>query len=357
MPDESHANPSNDADGASAQPWGIVSHSTNSPTPSITPEADELRRILGKPAPRYPSHAEREELLASVQRMILKFSNAKALPPSEREDLASELTLRLWKASDKYDMDGSASWSTFAHHACGIVTRAFVADYFKDRDLLNKAGRLSEIIVDPHTDDTSDLAGLEPADAEFVNRADRELRRGVFVETLAVLKPASRRVVEMIAIDKLTINQVAHQLGQKPAIVGLTIKAAIGTLVRAGKLTPEFMRSVGADPRRFEAQLDHTQKRGESEARIELLCELPAEVLTNLTHTAVRELFDCKDNQARRALNRALKRNNLKASPRHLRGCPKPTRRATRTQSVREYCQSPRSPGSPRGCPLMCCRR
>lgn len=142
--------------------------------------------------------------------------------------LAADLMADVFLAA----IDGAASYSPERGHPAGWligVARNVVAAEFRSQARQQRLHRRIE--------------GRRLLDVDSLNRieeridADRETRR--LYAALAQLKPADRALMEMVAIDGLSVNQAAAVLAVKPATARVRLHRARRTLQSHLQLAPE----------------------------------------------------------------------------------------------------------------------
>lgn len=126
------------------------------------------------------------------------------------EDITQEVFFRLWKSRDKYNPK-KASLRTWTY----IITRNYLIDYFRG----NKENR-NNINLKPDDEFASDVT-IESA----VDNA--ELFRAV-TQSIGLLKPAERELIQLRYIQELKIKEIAKILNKN----GDTIKVAIHRAIK-----------------------------------------------------------------------------------------------------------------------------
>ncbi len=193
------------------------------------------------PNPTPLTDAERADLLAGVEGMIHCIISSKGVPAGDRDDLAQTCRLALWTASAAYD----PARTPFPGFAGKVIRNAL---QFAIADAGERFGRmplvhLPEAAMDAHA------ARNTHDDADPVADAWGEFRRAMTVvgwaDVLAVFHPPTRRLVELVAVDGLTVGQAADHLGFPIKAVRRNLQVAVEQLVRAGMVTPAVVAAAG----------------------------------------------------------------------------------------------------------------
>ena len=189
------------------------------------------------------SKSDREQMLASVEKMICKAVVNSSIPERERDDARQAARMELWKASGRFDPNGKAKWSTLAG---SIIPK--VLSSFRDKlplarpraDYPNELGETAERHTDTDEPTPEDVRDLHAA-----------VRRTLFADALSALDSPTgkmRQVVEAIVVRGLTADQYALQTGQELKMVVLTLRSAIGKLAMAGVVPPGSAERYGTSP-------------------------------------------------------------------------------------------------------------
>lgn len=238
-----------------------------------------------QPAP-YLTDEQRLKLVNSVEGMIIRQLARSAIPPREYDDASAYCTLALWERSAGFDPVGPAKFATWAHN----VIRKSILKYLdaNGRHLPEVGGRTnantdpgyldlyptSQPPPDDEAADRDDNSAIRDDD-EQAGDLDRAVRKKLFAETLAVLPPSSRRLVEAIAFEGLTVDQVAEQRGHPYKVVNANLVNAMRTLAAAGKVPAEFARAVGLDLKEMVSRAPANRAK-DIKARRELVAECMA---------------------------------------------------------------------------------
>ncbi len=194
------------------------------------------------PAPAALTRADRETMFTSVGNLVKQLVRRSGLPPREFEDAEQEVNLVLWKYTEKFDPTRGVMFSTYAHR---IVTRTLgnMASAYR-----SKQG--SDVQAEPEFwDYYMDPASLreEEADAtagQLYAAVQRQLATGLLdalnsddAHTQRPVTLSGRTIVERVAFEGLTCQDVATQAGQEVKVVKANLKNAIRKLKRKGLLS------------------------------------------------------------------------------------------------------------------------
>lgn len=222
--------------------------------------------------------ADAAALLASVEGLVVNIVFENCDRASDRPDLMQECRLALWKAIPKFD-PARTPWPGYAAAVIRGCVRAKMSDQAERYNRLRPV-ELFEEVTNARDDDPAELvADQEEADEAGDGTPLGEFRRAMravgWATVLAALTPKLRRLVELIAVDGLTIGAAADQLGFPMKAVRRNLQVAVGRLATAGhvpqELAHKFGLEVGALIRRGQ-----TAKQGSAadrKARQELVAE------------------------------------------------------------------------------------
>ena len=192
-------------------------------------------------------------MIGGVGAMIRKAVARSGLPPSEWEDVEADVRLALVPIARGFAQDGRAKWSTFAHPVIENIVKRSREAYHR----ITKHGREAtgethgNLFADPH-DGPADLAadaedGPTP-ETEDAGETFARLFRGVtHAPLLDTLSPGYRKIVELIVLDGLSVDQAAVHLGHPAKLVRMNLGAAVGQLAKAGHVPAAVAAGVGLD--------------------------------------------------------------------------------------------------------------
>lgn len=255
------------------------------------------------PAANGLSHGEREQMLLAVGKLVKSEVRRAKIPERHQEDLAQDVQLELWKASEKFDPNRGVKWSTFA---CSVMKRT-LANWKAANNSEIVAGGVVSIGSSRAFDETIDFrAGADPNaeqpddDDEGVgdtgggllaNAVRRVLAKGI----LDKLGDGHRRLVEMVAFEGLDANQIALQYGWHVKVVRLNLKNALRTLCRAGLVnhvvTDQEIRN-GTAPREQRTSEVKKQARRLQQARHAADRQMAAEITALLAVDGTADVLD-----------------------------------------------------------------
>ena len=186
------------------------------------------------------TQAEREQMLAQVQNAIGKEVRT-GIPPRHHDDVMQDVQLAVWQATERFDPARGTKWSTYA---IGTIKNT-VANWKKhhngedkgtvqqlnDADLERQTAPEEPDPLAAEGDDGTDEAQL---DGETMGQLATALRRGLAEGVLAQLSPGYRRLVELVAFEGLTADQIAEQLGHPAKTVRANLKGAVRRLCALG---------------------------------------------------------------------------------------------------------------------------
>lgn len=220
-----------------------------------------MTAVEGVRAKRFPTDAERADMLASVEKMVLARCQKFVRTPSRDSDwgnqdvsdfdhAAQTCRLILWKVAAAFDLDGRSKWSTFAYnavtHATARCLKAFHKSTRRGESIHLDELRMWDEVAD--ADDGPD--DFDPDELDTVERSLSAVHRATLVPALEVLTLSQRRLAEMVAFRRLTLPQVADQLGQKLDIVEKSFRSLLSRLHDAGVVTDEMAAAYGVTIRR-----------------------------------------------------------------------------------------------------------
>ncbi len=104
-----------------------------------------------------------------------------------------------------------------------------------------------QYVADTHPADEPDdeADAIDPDELDTVERSLNAVHRAMFAPVLGVLTPAQRRLAEMVVFRRLSLPQVADQLGHKLDIVEKSFRGVLTRLRAAGVLTDEMAAKFG----------------------------------------------------------------------------------------------------------------
>ena len=217
------------------------------------------------------TEADRAKALASVEKMICRAVTSSGLPSQEWDDAISDVRMRLWEVSARFDPAGASKFSTWAHLACKRFVAAFRDDHF--RAPLSRAASVDDL--DARVPDPRSL--IDPDDGDDLDDAAGPLaaavRRQLFAGVLADLGPGHRRLIEMVAFDGLTVGQVADLIGQPVKSVKTNLLNAISRLAAAGHVPADLAKTFGLDAAALAARADTPRVKATAKARRALVAE------------------------------------------------------------------------------------
>lgn len=209
----------------------------------------------------YATDEQKAEMVASVEGMIL--SKCVQFVRRERrherdnstfDDAAQECRLYLWKLAGTFRLDGPAKWSSFAHHAIVLALRRFKESWYES----TLQGRVQDVFIDmgyvadprPADEPDDEAETIDPDELDTVERSLDAVRRAMFAPVLETLTPAQRRLAEMVVFGRLSLPQVADQLGHKLNIVEKNFRGVLTRLHAKGVVTDEMAAKFGVTIRK-----------------------------------------------------------------------------------------------------------
>ena len=160
----------------------------------------------------------------------------------------------LWKVAGTFRPDGAAKWPTFAHNAILLALRRFKESFHqstlrgKIQDVGFDIGRVPDPCPADEPDDESDA--IDPDELDTVERSMIAVHRAMFAPVMAVVTPAQQRLAEMVVFRRLSLPQVADQLGQKLSIVENNFRGVLTRLHAKGVLSEEMAVKFGVTIRK-----------------------------------------------------------------------------------------------------------
>ncbi len=148
-----------------------------------------------------------ERMFGEYRARIFGYITSKNVPPSDREDVFSEILLKAQRQAGRYD-SAKASVSTWVY----VITRSVVADYYKKRKMVYP---LSEVLASP--DGVED--GIE---------YEEELRE--LARQLQTLPEKERRIVILRLYKGMSYSEIARVLGISESNAGTIYSRTIGKL-------------------------------------------------------------------------------------------------------------------------------
>ncbi len=148
-----------------------------------------------------------ERIFGEYRARIFGYIAGKRVPPSDREDVFSEILLKAAQQAERYD-SAKASVSTWVY----MITRSAVADYYRKR---KQEYPLSEIL--PSADSVEDGVAYEEALRELAAQ-------------LQSLPEKERRVVILRLYKDMSYAEIARALGITQTNAGTIYSRAIGRL-------------------------------------------------------------------------------------------------------------------------------
>ncbi|MFC6510875.1 sigma-70 family RNA polymerase sigma factor [Promicromonospora citrea] len=169
-----------------------------SPTRSAPLSADAHPRTAPEPGPLTP--ADTEELFAAHARGVYRYARAR-LPAAEAEDVVAEVFAIAWRKGEL--PDSPRAW------LLGVARRVLANQV---RAQQRRAALAERARVHP--------APTDPDGAALLGELD-ELRRA-----LALLRPADREVIALLAAEELSTAEVAQVLGCTTATAATRVHRA-----------------------------------------------------------------------------------------------------------------------------------
>lgn len=207
---------------------------------TVEEAVSQPRSSVGRKPKAKRTDAENAALIASVDAYIRKLVRDSGCRESDRDDLEQNARLALWKVAGKYD-PAKAKFITFA----GRVVCQTIAEWNSKRRQqimpafgeLNDGKRRGEQADNSSADAAGDVGNsvVEAAacDVEFAaKRADG---------FMAGFSESQIRMFRLIAVDGLTVDQVAEQLGQEVKIVEINLRSLVKTMIDRGQVPAELV--------------------------------------------------------------------------------------------------------------------
>jgi RNA polymerase sigma factor (sigma-70 family) len=192
-------------------------------------------------APNAPSRTEREAMLASVQKLIKAEVKRAKIPKRHQEDVEQECNLALWPLTERFDPTRGTKWSTYAVGCLRNVLKSWMAqNRCEDQGAVVCIGGARafddlwrDAEPDPRTADEP-LGAEDGADSDTVGALANAVRRKLAAGILDQLGSGWRRLVERVAFDGLTADQIAEQDGVPVKVVRCNLKNALRHLCKLG---------------------------------------------------------------------------------------------------------------------------
>ncbi len=247
--------------------------------------------VPAAPVPAPLTDAERADLLASVEGLIIAKVGAADFRRSERDDACQEIRLSVWRATATYDPARGAKPTSYFGAVVETVIRrlrAVAADRAhalptQHDDADNDMGRLP----DPRPGDD---AAADPVDAALTGLIATGTAVG-YAAVLDGLPPGYRRLVGFVVLDKLTVGQIAARLSHPLKSVRANLRAAVERLAAAGHVPADVAASVGLDAAELARRGDPVAVAADREARRVLV----AEAGPGVKAAALAALLGCSD--------------------------------------------------------------
>jgi RNA polymerase sigma factor (sigma-70 family) len=192
-------------------------------------------------APNAPSRTEREAMLASVQKLIRAEIARAGVPKRHREDCEQECALTLWPLTEKFDPTRGTKWSTYAVGCLRNTLKNWMAKHrCEDQGTVVSIGGARafddlwrDVEPDSRTNDEPPEAE-DGTDSEAVGALANAVRRKLAASILDKLGAGWRRLVERVAFDGLSADQIAEQDGVPVKVVRCNLKNALRHLCKLG---------------------------------------------------------------------------------------------------------------------------
>ena len=195
-----------------------------------------------------------EGMVVAKCKQFLRSGRGNCLDTSAFDDAAQDCRMYLWKVAGTFRPDGPAKWSTFAYTAVGHVVKRIKDDVTES----TLRGQIDEInfdmgyLTDPRpSDESGESDESDGIDLDTVERYLGAVHRAMFAPILEVLTPSQQRLVELVVFRRLSLPQVADQLGQKLNIVEKNFRGVLSRLHARGVLTEEMAATFGVTIRKL----------------------------------------------------------------------------------------------------------
>lgn len=194
-----------------------------------------------------------EGMVVAKCKQFLRSGRGNCLDTSAFDDAAQDCRMYLWKVAGTFRPDGPAKWSTFAYTAVGHVVKRIKDDVTES----TLRGQIDEInfdmghLTDPRpSDESGESDESDGIDLDTVERYLGAVHRAMFAPILEVLTPSQQRLVELVVFRRLSLPQVADQLGQKLNIVEKNFRGVLSRLHAKGVLSEEMAAKFGVTIRK-----------------------------------------------------------------------------------------------------------
>jgi RNA polymerase sigma factor (sigma-70 family) len=194
-------------------------------SPATSEPVATVRAPLGR--------AEREAMMKDAECVVRAFVLKSAIRPSQKDDAIQDVMLTVWEKTLKFDPALGVKWTTYV---VGIARRTITRQLSRaTKEPVQAEQEQLGTVPDRGGEDRE--AGQHDADGGDCDSEDREseiagaLREAVRLKLsepiLDRLTPKLRQLVEMVAFEGLTPEQVAIRLGYPVKAVKINLQAAV----------------------------------------------------------------------------------------------------------------------------------
>lgn len=192
--------------------------------------------------PRAPYTREQKgEMIAGIKGLIRSLLAKSRIPREEREDAEQTCILAILSTIDNHD-PARSKFSTWATSICQRV----LADVYSRSRI--HATTMRELLGGEFVAARPESSPEDDAEPDLFGDLHAAIRDGATEGLLDLLTPGMREIVRKIVVDRLTVDQVALQLGQTRHNLICNLQKAIGQLTGHDRFSRKSPTVVPATP-------------------------------------------------------------------------------------------------------------